>query len=206
VKPHSLLRRFGVLLIVALAPLYFGAAGQAKEIRLRTETIATTRAAKLALASAVSKPGFVVLHAGFGPVPGPIRESIAAGRTDGVAIVNGISDAWEEYYFGCVCTNRTATTHTDGNGMSDYAKFIAGLNPTNPASRFYFTRITQTNRLVPWQWTVGTNRLYQVSASTDLKSWSPVTAWLQAFNDPTMNYSATNSGSGAQFYRVQVLP
>jgi len=56
------------------------------------------------------------------------------------------------------------------------------------------------------QWTVVTNRLYQVSASPNLKSWSPVTAWLQASNDPTMNCSATNSGGGAQSYRVQVLP
>ncbi len=119
---------------------------------------------------------------------------------------NGISDAWEMAYFGSVSTNRTQFTDTDGNGMSDYAKFIAGLNPTNPASRFYFTRITQTNRLVQLQWTVATNRLYQVNSSTNLKSWSPVTARLQASNDPTMNYSATNSGSGSQFYRVQVLP
>ena len=70
----------------------------------------------------------------------------------------------------------------------------------------YFTRITQTNRVVEMEWTVVTNRLYQVSASSGLKSWSPATAWLQASNDPTMNCSATNSRSGAQFYRVQVLP
>src|SRR5208283_4275788 len=44
---------------------------------------------------------------------------------------NGISDAWEKYYFGSASTNRTQYTDTDGNGMSDYAKFIAGIDPTN---------------------------------------------------------------------------
>ena len=119
---------------------------------------------------------------------------------------NGISDSFELHYFGSISTNRTQFTDTDRDGMSDYAEFIAGTDPTNAASRFYFTRITQTNRVVEMEWTVVTNRLYQISASTGLKSWSPATAWLQASNDPTMNCSATNSGSGAQFYRVQVLP
>jgi hypothetical protein len=55
-------------------------------------------------------------------------------------------------------------------------------------------------------WTVVTNRLYQVDASTDLVDWSPVTRWLQASNDPTMNYTTTNAGGRTFFYRVQVKP
>jgi hypothetical protein len=47
---------------------------------------------------------------------------------------NGISDAWEMAYFGSVTTNRTQFTDTDGDGMTDYAEFIAGTNPTNAAS------------------------------------------------------------------------
>ena len=41
---------------------------------------------------------------------------------------NGISDAWEQNYFGTVVTNRTQTTDTDRDGMSDYAEFIAGTD------------------------------------------------------------------------------
>ena len=120
---------------------------------------------------------------------------------------NGISDAWEQNYFGAVTTNRTQFTDTDHSGLSDYAKFIAGLNPTNPASRFDFTGETLlSNRLVQLQWTVVTNRLYQVNASGNLLGWLPVTGWLQASNQPTMNCTVTNSGGGSQFYRVQVRP
>jgi len=119
---------------------------------------------------------------------------------------NGISDAWEQAYFGTVSTNRTQTTDTDHNGMSDYDKFIAGLNPTNPASRFCFSGETaQSNRLVQMSWTVVTNRLYQVNVSSNLTGWQPVTPWLQASNNSTMNYTAPNA-PGTFFYRVQVKP
>jgi hypothetical protein len=120
---------------------------------------------------------------------------------------NGISDDWEKAYFGAVTTNRTQFTDTDGDGMTDYAEFIAGTNPTNAASRFYFTgEMLPGDNLVQMQWTVVTNRLYQVNVSTNLSGWVPVTDWLQASNNPTMNYTVTNSGGGARFYRVQVRP
>jgi hypothetical protein len=120
---------------------------------------------------------------------------------------NGISDAWENNYFGSVATNRTQLTDTDYDGMTDYAEFIAGTNPTNADSRFYFTGETSPrNHVVQLQWTVVTNRLYQVNASANLQSWLPVTDWLQASNSPVMSCTITNTGAGAQFYRVQVRP
>ncbi|MBW8864360.1 MAG: hypothetical protein JF609_05440, partial [Verrucomicrobia bacterium] len=119
---------------------------------------------------------------------------------------NGIPDSWERDYFGVATTNRTQKTDSDHDGMTDYAEFIAGTNPTNAASRFYFTGETiASNRLVHLQWPVVTNRLYQVNASTNFTSWQPVTTWWQASNNPTMIYTATNIGR-ASFYRVQVQP
>jgi hypothetical protein len=115
---------------------------------------------------------------------------------------NGISDAWERYYFGS-----DSTARTNYHAQTECAAFLAGLNPTNPASRFAFTGETrQSNQLVQLQWTVVTNRLYQVNASPDLVNWSPVTAWLQASNSPAMTCTVTNAGNGAQFFRVQVNP
>ena len=119
---------------------------------------------------------------------------------------NNISDSWENNYFGSATTNRTQQTDSDHDGMADYAEFIAGTDPTNAASRFYFTGETvQSNRLVQMQWTVVAGRLYQVSSTGNLSGWATNTPWLQASNSSMMNYTVTNSG-GARFYRVQVLP
>jgi subtilisin family serine protease len=119
---------------------------------------------------------------------------------------NGISDAWEAEKFGSVVTNRTQLTDTDHDGMTDYAEFIAGTDPTNAASRLYFTgENKKSGGLIQLQWPVVTNRLYQVNASTNLLGWQPVTTWWQASNNPTMSFTATNTGK-MQFYRVQVLP
>jgi len=121
---------------------------------------------------------------------------------------NGISDAWEKYYFGSVSTNRTQTTDTDGSGMSDYGKFIAGLNPTNPASKFIILSVTvQSNRFVQMQWAAIPGRIYQVESSTNFAGWTPLTDWLQASGSP-MSYTATNFDFGryAHMFRVQVRP
>jgi hypothetical protein len=82
---------------------------------------------------------------------------------------NGISDAWEKYYFGSASANRTQSTDTDDDGMSDYAEFIAGTDPTNPASKLIFLSATlQTNKLFQMQWSAIPGRLYQVEASAIL--------------------------------------
>jgi hypothetical protein len=121
---------------------------------------------------------------------------------------NGISDAWEKYYFGSVSTNRTQFTDTDGSGMSDYGKFIAGLNPTNPASKFIiFPVMVQSNRFVQLQWAAIPGRIYQLQTLTNNITWSPLTDWIQASGSP-MSYAATNSAfvTSAHIFRVQVRP
>jgi len=146
--------------------------------------------------------------------PGDQTNTLTAGNTvnftgtyDLVDInSNGIADNWERDFFNVATTNRTALTDSDHDGMTDYAEFIAGTNPTNAASRLYFTGETlQSNGLIQMRWPVVSNRLYQVNASSKLLSWQPVTSWWQASNSATMTYTATNSGKPV-FYRVQVLP
>ena len=98
-------------------------------------------------------PGQYVLQFGDVPyyqTPAAQTNTLAAGGTVNFngnytfidANNNGISDDWEQDYFGSVSTTRTQKTDTDHDGMTDYAEFIAGTDPTNPASRFYFTGVT----------------------------------------------------------------
>ncbi len=119
---------------------------------------------------------------------------------------NGISDSWENYYFGSAGSDRTQTTDSDGDGMSDYAEFIAGTNPTNAASRFIFvSAAVQTNRFVQLKWAAIPGRLYQLESSTNLNAWTPLTGLQQATTSP-MSYSGTNAAARSQFFRVQVQP
>jgi hypothetical protein len=119
---------------------------------------------------------------------------------------NGISDAWEKYYFGSVATNRTQFTDTDGDGMSDYGEFIAGTNPTNAASKLVFLSVTvQSNRFFQLQWAAIPGRVYQVESSTNLANWTPLTDWLQASGSP-VSCSGTNLNFSPYFFRVQVRP
>lgn len=120
---------------------------------------------------------------------------------------NGISDAWEQYYFGDTSTNRTQKTDTDGDGMTDYAEFIAGTDPTNVLSNLRFLKAdAQTNGAVHLQWAVIPGRSYQVLTSTNnLHDWQAVSPWMQAVVSP-MNFTATNSFKGPRMYKVQVIP
>jgi hypothetical protein len=118
---------------------------------------------------------------------------------------NGISDLYEQYYFGAVSSNHPAATDTDKDGMSDYAEFIAGTDPTNAASNLRFVKAFETNGQVTFQWAAIPGRLYQVQSSTNLHSWVAVSDWLQALSSP-MTYVATNAGPNAAEFRVQVRP
>jgi hypothetical protein len=121
---------------------------------------------------------------------------------------NGISDAWEKFYFGSVSTNRTQFTDSDGDGMSDYAEFIAGTNPTNAASKLVFLSVTvRNNRFLQLQWAAIPGRVYQLQTLTNQVSWVPLTGWLQASGSP-MSYTATNFSfdRNAHMFRVQVRP
>ena len=84
---------------------------------------------------------------------------------------NSIADSWERHYFGSVTTNRTQFTDSDGDGMSDYAEFMAGTSPTNAASKLIFLGVEAAdNQLVHLDWAAIPGRLYQVQTSSSLAS------------------------------------
>jgi len=95
---------------------------------------------------------------------------------------------------------------SDGTGMSNWQKWIAGLNPTNPLSVLAMSSVAFTNGAtgVTVSWQSVTNVTYYLMRSSDLRSFTAIQsnlvgqAGITRFIDPT----ATNGG--AFFYRVGV--
>jgi hypothetical protein len=120
---------------------------------------------------------------------------------------NGISDLWEQYYFGQVASSHPPGQDSDGDGASDWDEFIAGTDPTKAQSRLQLTGpLTQPNHTVRFEWPSAPGRAYQLEVSNDLDHWQAVTdaqrgdgemlgATLPAL-DPRLAY----------FFRVQVTP
>lgn len=129
---------------------------------------------------------------------------------------DGIPDSWRQQYFPNVdptgeTTNyqSCATCDADGTGQDNLFKYLAGLNPTNPASIFMVNTVqsTQPGGFVV-NWTSVPGYVYQVLDGTNAGGpWqiisSPSTA---VVNQVSMTYTDTTASAvSIRFYRVQNL-
>jgi hypothetical protein len=117
------------------------------------------------------------------------------------ANTNSISDAWELARFGIISPSRTATTDTDGDGMTDRAEFIAGTDPNNGALTPFnlSAQLAGTNLLLSWPTLAGIS--YRVLNTTNFNSWSPLSPWILAAGLST-NYSTAITGT-ARLFQVE---
>jgi hypothetical protein len=127
---------------------------------------------------------------------------------------DGIPDWWRQEYFGGTGTTTDAlscaTCGTEGTGQNNLFKYIAGLDPTNPASIFMLKiakvtgQPTQKNLLFS---PIATGRTYTVEFRTNLVSGGY--SALPDFSGPQTNgnqvtitdLTATQS---SKFYRVRI--
>lgn len=142
----------------------------------------------------------------FYQTPPPQTNTLAAGGTltftgnytFADANTNGIADAWEVARFGEVSPARTALTDTDGDGMSDYAEFIAGTNPSDPLPPFRFTSVTASNGALHAAWNTAPGWSYRLLAATNLTGWTTLTPWLPA-TGTNLTHAAPLAGAAQQW-------
>jgi hypothetical protein len=123
------------------------------------------------------------------------------------ANTNGMSDAWEMQQFGSVSPSRTATTDTDGDGVTDLQEFLAGTNPTSTNSQFKaVSPVVLPGGEIRLQWATFPGRGYCVEGSTNGYDWSPVTPWIVA-PGTLLTQDMPRGAPGAPFlFRIAVQP
>ena len=115
---------------------------------------------------------------------------------------NGLPDWWEDLYFGSP-TAAVASADSDGNGMSNLQKYIAGIDPTNPAATFKIQSFSAGGGTRAFGWNPVAGRQYDVYYASQLTGafslmQSNLTFTQNTFTDSV--HSATSEG----YYRLKV--
>jgi hypothetical protein len=131
---------------------------------------------------------------------------------------DGIEDAWATQYFGGTPLPGGSGPNDkfgdkDGDGLNNYAEFIAGTNPTNAASVLKLTVTSAGSSSVGLQFPYEFGRTYRLWLSTDLSNWVELAApgytrlppgLAQWRDDGSVPGSAPFDQTSSRFYRLSV--
>lgn len=123
---------------------------------------------------------------------------------------DGLPDVWQNQYFGL--NNPSAAPGIDlfGTGENNLFKYVAGLNPTNSASRFMLSIRSVTGQPEHQQIVFSprwTDRTYAPLFSTNLVSgtgFTELTVLTTTDNGVERTVTDTNATAKAKFYRVRI--
>ena len=128
----------------------------------------------------------------------------------GTYAADGIDDAWQNQYFGLNNPNAAPNVDADGTGQTNLFKYVAGLNPLDPNSRFTLSiaavpgQPTQKNLIFSPRLT---DRTYTVTSKPALAtgSYLPLTN-PSAPSDSGQQRTITdlNATGTPKFYRVEI--
>jgi beta-glucanase (GH16 family) len=139
------------------------------------------------------------------------NESTNSGQATAMTTGSGAFTAWQTQYFNSP-TNplAAATVDADGTGQNNLFKYVAGLDPTNPASVFVLTITSVTNQ--PTQMNLifspmVNSRTYTPQFSTDMVSgvWTQLTGYAgPATNGNQATITDMNAAPSNEFYRIDI--
>jgi hypothetical protein len=120
--------------------------------------------------------------------------------------LNGLPDWWELEYFGHL-TGSATNADADHDGLNNLAEYLAGTNPTNPASNLGVKMLSVTkSNTVTVSWASVAGKSYWVERATNFPgSFHTVLQTNIAATPPTntLNDTAILPGK-TRFYRVGV--
>ena len=115
---------------------------------------------------------------------------------------------WANFYFGA---NVAGSSDPDGDGYSNYAEYVYGTDPTDPASHLEFSVTpgpgnTLAVTFAPCQG----GRTYQLQTAPALSgaSWTTLTNAYTVNTNGSATFSVNAAGPGAAYYRLsaQIAP
>lgn len=149
------------------------------------------------------------VYAGITATPSDAWQLAASGNdllvTDlvGDSDADGIKDYWAMQYFSSRTVDKAADG--DGDGMSNWAEFIAGTDPTSLASRLTLNALTAVSAgsfEVRWQ-SAATRRYTLLRSATLTGTFTPVATGIAA-TPPENAYTDDSASEVAAFYRIRV--
>lgn len=122
---------------------------------------------------------------------------------------DGLEDTWQVAYFGEGNPDAAPTLDPDGDGQTNWFEYVAGLIPTDPASRFMLriepvpSQPTHRNLVLH---PVLEGRTYSVIFRDSLTpgDWTPLPAPILADHAQTRTITDTNAITPTRFYRVEI--
>ena len=123
---------------------------------------------------------------------------------------NQISDVWEVRHFGAVCVDPMADA--DEDGLFNREEYIAGTDPTNPASFLWIEdyAVSPTSGCIQVAWPVQKWRTYSLEASDYLSTstiwWRVTDTWEVTNDQTTIQWEDPYSNFYMYCYSVKVVP
>jgi hypothetical protein len=135
-------------------------------------------------------------------------------QASGDIVGDGIPNWWRAQYFGgngATTGNLScATCDADGTGQNNLFKYVAGLDPTNPASVFVLSVASVSNQFQAMSLNfspLGLLRTYTPQFSTNLTGgvWLPLTTYTSVLtNGSQVTITDTNPIPPHEFYRMEI--
>lgn len=117
--------------------------------------------------------------------------------------VQGIPEWWLAQFGITSNFNAAAEADADGDGAATWEEYIAGTNPTNPASVFRVMQRASAQRQCLLQWQSSSGRVYSVEQGGALLSGFSLLESNIYATPPLNSYTGALPETGAVFYRIR---